>query len=170
TYGPRVVVGVPKNIEVGVNFFYTKSSETEPLELQPNMKWQFYSNEGKGLAAAAGVLLRVPLTHRRQAKATALFYVVGSKDFAVKYGPRFTFGGYTLAGPLEDGVTRSGVIAGYEQPVTKKVAFVTDWFSGNNDFGYVTPGVGITFSPKNSLYTGYSIGNSGRRNNFLAIY
>jgi len=38
------------------------------------------------------------------------------------------------------------------------------------DFGYVTPGVGINFSEKSSLYTGYSIGNEGRGNNFLGVY
>ena len=170
TYGPRVVVGLPKNTEIGVNVFYTKSSGPEPLELQPNFKWKFFEHEARGLAAAAGFLIRIPLTERRDSKTTGLFYVVGSKNFSGNYGPRFTFGGYGLAGPFEEGTTRSGVIAAYEQPVTKKVLFITDWVSGNNDFGYVTPGVGINFSSKTSLYTGYSIGNEGRGNNFLSVY
>lgn len=170
TYGPRVVVGLPKNTEVGVNVFYTKSSDPEPVELQPNFKWKFFEDEKRGLAAAAGFLITIPLTHRRDAKNTAMFYVVGSKSFSGNYGPRFTFGGYGLAGPFGQGTTRSGVIAAYEQPVTKKVLFITDWFSGNNDFGYVTPGIGINFSSKTSLYTGYSIGNEGRGNNFLSVY
>ena len=54
TYGPRVVVGLPKNTEVGVNVFYNKSSGPEPVELQPNFKWKFFENETRGLAAAAG--------------------------------------------------------------------------------------------------------------------
>ena len=170
TYGPRVVVGLPKNTEVGVNVFYTKSSDPEPVELQPNFKWKFFENERLGLAAAAGFLFTIPLTHRRDNKNTALFYLVGSKNFSGNYGPRFTFGGYGLAGPFEEGTTRSGVIAAYEQPITKKVLFITDWFSGNNDFGYVTPGVGINFSSKTSLYTGYSIANEGRGKNFLSVY
>ena len=170
TYGPRVVVGAWKGTEVGVNVFYTKSSDPEPVEIEPNFKWQFFTDEKHGLAAATGVLINIPLTQRRQIKTTAMFYLVGSKNFSARYGPRFTFGGYTLAGPFEEGTTRSGIIAAYEQPVTKKVSFVTDWFSGNNDFGYVTPGVGINFSSKSSLYTGYSIGNEGRGNNFLGVY
>lgn len=170
TYGPRVVVGLPKNTEVGVNVFYTKSSDPEPVELQPNFKWKFFEDEKRGLAAAAGFLLTLPLTHRREAKKTAMFYLVGSKNFSGNYGPRFTFGGYGLAGPFEQGTTRSGVIAAYEQPITSKVLFITDWFSGNNEFGYVTPGIGINFSSKTSLYTGYSIGNEGRGNNFLSVY
>lgn len=169
TYGPRVVVGLSKETEIGVNVFYTKSSDPEPVEIQPNFKWRFYASEKRRLAAAAGFLLTIPLTRRPEAKNTGMFYVVGSKSFSDD-GPRFTFGGYGLVGPFEAGTTRSGVIAGYEQPVTKKVSFVTDWFSGNNDFGYITPGVGINFSSKSSLYTGYSIGNQGRGNNFLGVY
>jgi hypothetical protein len=170
TYGPRVVVGVTRKTEAGINVFYTRVSPAEPVEIQPNFKWRFYANEKRGLAAAAGVLITVPVTRRHEGKTTGMFYVVGSKAFSGNYGPRLTFGGYGLAGPFEEGTTRSGVIAGYEQPLTKKVLFVTDWFSGNNDFGYVTPGVGINFSSKNSLYTGYSIGNQGRGNNFLGVY
>lgn len=170
TYGPRVVVGTSKNTEVGVNVFYTKSSGPEPVTLQPNFKWRFFENERLGLAAATGFLITIPLTRRHEAKNTGMFYVVGSKNFSGNYGPRFTFGGYGLAGPFEPGTTRKGVIAAVEQPVTNKVLFITDWFSGNNEFGYVTPGIGINFSTKTSLYTGYSIGNEGRGNNFLSVY
>jgi len=170
TYGPRVVVGLPKNTEIGVNVFYTRSGGPEPVTLQPNFKWQFFENERLGVAAAAGFLITIPLTRRHETKATGLFYVVGSKAFSGNYAPRLTFGGYGLVGPFAEGTTRKGVIAAIEQPVTRKVSFITDWFSGNNDFGYVTPGVGINFSTKTSLYTGYSIGNEGRGNNFLSVY
>src|SRR5712691_3425544 len=47
-------------------------------------------------------------------------------------GPRLTFGGYTLAGSLEKGIDKRGVLLGYEQPITKKFSVVTDWSSGNN--------------------------------------
>ena len=170
TYGPRVVVGLPGNVEIGVNVFYTRSSSTEPINVQPNLKWQFYSNEKRGLAVAAGVVISIPVTKRRDGKTTGMFYVVGSKSFPGTHGPKFTFGGYTLAGRFDDGIDKSGVIAGYEQPLTKRFSFVTDWFSGNNDIGYVTTGTGITISPKQSLYAGYSFGNQGRGNNSLGVY
>lgn len=170
TYGPRVVVGLPGNSEVGVNVFYTRTSPGEPIDVQPNFKWQFYANEKYGLAVAAGVLVSIPVTRRREARTTGMLYVVGSKTFTGKYGPRLTFGGYNLVGRFEDGTDKTGVLAGYEQPLTKKFSFVTDWFSGKNDIGYVTPGVGITFSPKQSLYAGYSFGNQGRGNNALGVY
>ncbi|MGH9930205.1 MAG: hypothetical protein ACREA9_13415, partial [Pyrinomonadaceae bacterium] len=159
TYGPRVVVGLSGNTEVGVNVFYTRSSGTEPIDVQPNFKWQFYNNEKRGLAIAAGVLVSIPVTHRRDGRTTGMVYVVGSKTFPGARGPRLTFGGYQLVGRFDDGTDKTGVLAGFEQPLNKTLSFVTDWFSGKNDLGYVTPGVGITLSPKNNIYAGYSIGN-----------
>lgn len=170
TYGPRVVVGLPGNTEVGVNVFYTRSSSTEPIDVQPNFKWQFYSNEKRGLAVAAGVVISIPVTKRSEGNTNGMLYLVGSKSFPGKHGPRVTFGGYQLVGRFDDGTDKTGVIAGYEQPLTKTFSFVTDWFSGNNDYGYVTPGVGIILSPKQNIYAGYSFGNQGRGNNSLGVY
>lgn len=170
TYGPRVVVGLPGNTEVGVNLFYTRTSPGEPVDVQPNFKWQFYSNEKRGLAVSAGVVISIPITRRRDGNTTGMVYVVGSKSFPGTHGPRLTFGGYNLVGRFEDGTDKTGVLAGYEQPLTKKFAFVMDWFSGKNDIGYVTAGTGITLSPKQSLYAGYSFGNQGRGNNSLGVY
>ena len=57
-----------------------------------------------------------------------------------------------------------------EQPLTKKFSFVSDWSSGNNDFGYLVVGTGITLSPKSLLYAGYNFGNQGRGNNSLGVF
>jgi hypothetical protein len=62
------------------------------------------------------------------------------------------------------------VLAGVEQPLNKKLSYVTDWVSGNNNLGYVTSGAGITFSPQDNLYAGYSFGNHGRGNNSFSLY
>lgn len=170
TYEPRLVVGLPGNTEVGVNVVYTRAASPQPVVVQPNLKWKFYANEKRGLAIAAGVLVSIPVTRRSEGNTTGLVYVLGSKSFPGKRGPRLTFGGYQLVGRFEDGTDKAGVLAGFEQPLTKTFSFVTDWFSGNNAFGYVTPGVGITLSPKNNIYAGYSIGNQGRGNNALGVY
>lgn len=170
TYGPRVVVGLPGNTEVGVNAFYTRTSPAEPIDVQPNFKWQFYNNEKRGVALAAGVLVSIPVSHRSSGTTSGLFYLVGSKSFPGRFGPRFTFGGYTLAGSFEEGIDKNGVLLGYEQPVTKKFSFVTDWSSGNNDYGYLVVGTGITLSPKSLLYAGYNFGNQGRGNNSLGVF
>ena len=170
TYEPRVVVGLPGNTEVGVNLIYTRAQSPGPISLQPNFKWKFYANEKRGLALAAGVLVSIPITRRSEGKTTGLVYVLGSKSFTGKHGPRLTFGGYNLVGRFEDGTDKTGVLAGYEQPVLKKVSLVMDWFSGNNNYGYVTAGTGITLSPKQNIYAGYSFGNQGRGNNSLGVY
>lgn len=170
TYGPRIVVGLPGNVEVGVNAYYTRASSPQPINVQPNIKWQFYNNEKTGVAIAVGGLVSTPVTHRRDASTTGLVYVVGSKSFQGSHGPRLTFGGYQLLGRFDDGTDKSGVLAGFEQPLNKTFSFVTDWFSGKNYLGYVTPGVGITLSPKNNIFAGYSIGNHGRGNNSLGVY
>ena len=170
TYGPRVVVGLPGNTEVGINVFNTRTAPGEPVLIQPNFKWQFYADEAKGLAAAAGVLFSIPVTRRSAGTTTAMFYAVASKSFEGRYGPSFTAGGYTLVGRLEKGITKNGVLLGYEQPVTSKISFLADWASGNNDYGYVVAGTGITLSPKDSFYAGYNFGNQGRGNNALGVY
>ena len=99
-----------------------------------------------------------------------MVYLVGSKSFSGTYGPKLTFGGYNLLGRFDAGTDKTGVLAGYEQPLTKRFSFVADWFSGKNDVGYVTAGTGITLSPKQNIYAGYSFGNQGRGNNSLGIY
>ena len=170
TYGERIVVGIPGNIEVGANVYYTRASSAQPITVQPNIKWQFYNNEKVGVAIAAGALLSTPVTHRSDGSTTGMVYLVGSKSFSGARTPRLTFGGYQLLGRFADGTDKSGVMAAIEQPVTKKFSVLTDWFSGKNSLGYVTPGVAFTFSPKNNIYAGYSIGNQGRGNNSLGVY
>jgi hypothetical protein len=170
TYGPRVVVGLPGKTEVGVNVFYTRAQPGQPIKLQPNFKWQFYENEKLGLAFAAGVVISTPITRRHLGNTYALVYALGSKSFPGSYGPRVTFGGYRLVGSFAEDKDKTGVILGLEQPITRKVSFVTDWSSGNNDYGYVIAGTGITLSPKSTLFAGYNFGNHGRGNNSLAAF
>ena len=170
-YAPRVVVGVAKRVEAGVNVSVVDTlTPNQPVYISPNVKFQLYNNESNGVAVAAGGLLYTPIAHRAGADTYGFLYSVVSKKVKSDYGPRFTGGAYGLPG-LSDGLgTKGGAIVGYEQPLSKKVSFVTDWFSGKNAFGYVTPGFSIIL-PKNSLFNiGYSIGNQGRGNNALFVY
>jgi hypothetical protein len=68
------------------------------------------------------------------------------------------------------------VILGYEQPLSKKISFVADWYSGKNYYGYFTPGLSITL-PGNGLFNaGYSIGNdswansNATKNRYVFLY
>ena len=75
-----------------------------------------------------------------------------------------------MLGARADQQTKGGAIAAYEQPLAKRVSFLVDWFSGENRFGYVSPGISITTSKTTALTTGYAIANHGRGKNALFVY
>src|SRR6185503_7582379 len=54
---------------------------------------------------------------------------------------------------------QTGAILGYEQPLSGKVSFVADWFSGKNFWGYFTPGISIVLPHSGLLNIGYALGN-----------
>ncbi len=169
-YIPRTVIGVGGNIEVGANVSFTHvPSGGQPIELQPNAKWQFYNNERNGIAAAIGCIGYIPLTHRSGTRMIAQCYGVASKQLKGDHGPRFTGGGYALLN-ARDEKTKAGAIVAYEQPVVDNVEFIVDWFSGDNRFGYVSPVISFTMPRDGSLSLGYLIANHGRGKNALFAY
>jgi len=170
-YAPRAVFGIGKGVEVGVNVTAVDTfSPDQPVYISPNVKWQFYNNEENGVAISAGGLLYTPVAHRAGADTYGFVYSVVSKKVSSDYGPRFTGGGYALPGLASGAGTQGGAIVGYEQPLAKRVTFVTDWFSGKNAFGYVTPGFSFTLPKSSLLNVGYSFGNRGPGNNALFVY
>jgi hypothetical protein len=170
SYGPRIVYGLNRRMEVGFNAFYTYTSPAEPTEIQPNFKVKLYDNETHGVGLAAGTVAFIPVTRRSESTDRAMVYAVASKSIKGDFGPRFTAGSYALIGTFEPGTSRKGALIGYEQPITKRVTFVADWASGKNDYGYLVAGAGITLTRKSTLYVGYNFGNEGRANNSLGIY
>ena len=170
-YLPRAVIGVGRNIEAGVNVSFTQvPGAGAPVELQPNAKWQFYHNEEKGLAAAAGCIWYVPITHRAGTDTLGQCYSVASKKVSGNHGPRLTGGGYVLIGASSAERTKAGAIVAYEQPLSKRTGFLLDWLSGNNRFGSVSPGLYILTPHNGSLSAGYTIANHGRGKNALFVY
>jgi hypothetical protein len=143
-FGPSLIYGLRKQVEVGVNAYFTKSSEPTAAELQPNAKWQFYSDEGRGLAAAAGGVLFVPLAHRDETHTSALLYATISKQLKARLGPRFTTGAYRFVGRTAEGETRGGMLLGYEQPLSRRLGLLADWYSGHNSEGYAAAGLSVT--------------------------
>src|SRR5215510_4092135 len=88
SYVPRVVVGLGKGVEMGPTVG----------EAQPNIKWQFYSNENSGMAMTVGAIAYTPLKDRSSFDTFGFFYGNMSKKFKGDHGPRFTVGGYGLGG------------------------------------------------------------------------
>jgi hypothetical protein len=170
-YVPRAVFGAGRKVEVGVNVaFLDAEAPDQAVELQPNVKYQFYANEDNGVSAAAGGILYTPVANRAGVDTFGLVYTVVSKKVKGAYGPRITGGGYGLIGRANGNGSEGGAIVGYEQPVHGRVSFVADWLSGKNRFGYVTPGLSVALPKSSALYAGYSIGNFGRKNNALFVY
>lgn len=171
-YIPRVVVGVARNVEAGVNvsFSHIDGESAQPIEIQPNIKWQFYSNESNGTAASVGCILYAPLNHRSGTDTHGFCYLNGSKKFSGRFGPRLTGGGYTLISARKENGDRVGAMVGYEQPISKRVGLLIDWFSGANRFGYVSPGITIATPGNSALTTGYAFANHGRGTNALFLY
>jgi hypothetical protein len=170
-YLPRAVVGIGKNVEIGANVSYTRvPGGGEPIELQPNAKWRFYQNKTKRIAASVGCLWFVPITHRSGTKTFGECYAVASKQMSFDYGPRFTGGGYVLIGAGNAERTKSGAIAAYEQPLSKKIQFLIDWSSGDNRLGFVAPALNFVLPHTSSLSAGYAFANHGRGKNALFVY
>ena len=172
TYIPRAVFGLGKRTEAGVNVTFTDSLlADQPIELQPNVKHQFYANEQKAITIVGGGILYLPIANRSGTDTFGMVYAVASKTIKGSHGPRLSTGCYSLIGRAEGNGNSIGAITGYEQPLLPgRVSFVADWFTGKNRFGYLTPGLAINVSRTSVLYAGYSIGNSGRKNNGLFVF
>ena len=159
-YGGRFSYGAGKNVEVGVNASFSDPNDAEfPPEIQPNVKWKFYENEKRGITAAGGAIAFIPIARRDGTDAFVMVYTNVAKTVKPLKGARFTVGGYALLGRNRDFGSRKGWNLNYEQPLTSKVSFSTQWVTGKNRFGYVTPGLSIALGKKSSLFLGYSIGN-----------
>src|SRR3977135_1558777 len=66
-YNPRLIVGLPPDAAVGINVPIYHNSDFDPSSLayiQPNLKWKYYKNDDKGVAAAAGVVVNAPMNSR----------------------------------------------------------------------------------------------------------
>jgi len=157
TSTPRIIFGVSPQVEAGVNVSnFSQGGATASL-FQPDVKYKFYADDAQGLAASAGFVWYIPINHRDVQPTFGLVYANVSKK--IKDGPRFTVGGYGVPAGDSFAGPKGGVLAGYEQPITPKVSFVADWFSGKNFFGYFTPGISITLPANGLLNIGYSFGN-----------
>ena len=171
TYIPRVVYGAAKGVEVGLNASWTKAATPDqPVELQPNVKWQFYNNEKSGVAMTGGAMGFFTVANRTGADNFGMFYSNVSKKISGAYGPRITAGGYGLAGRANGLGAKGGALVAYEQPLHKKVSWVNDWYSGNNRFGYLSTGFSIVPNSKTGIGVTYVFGNQGRGNNGLLTW
>jgi len=155
---PRLVVGAGSMAEVGVNFANTTYADDGGTfsQIQPNFKVKFFNNDKAGVAAAAGVIGYFGVNHD-QDNFGMVYAEISKKVKTGNYGPRFHAGIYQSMSYGDD--EQTGAILGYEQPLSGKVSFVADWFSGKNFWGYFTPGISIVLPHSGLLNIGYALGN-----------
>ena len=123
------------------------------------------------ITSTAGAIVFVPLNKQTGNRPATLFYSNVSKGFNFARGIRFTGGVYKVLNVERNFGTKTGAIVGIEKTITRKLTFVTDWYSGKNRLGYSAAGLGYALTKKQFITAGYNFGNSGRANNaFSAFY
>lgn len=171
TYGYRMVYGVKRKFETGINFFYTRNgNKSSPKELQPNFKYKVYQNEKHGFAVSSGAQFFVPLNRGSGNKPFGMVYSNASKIIKRTGETRVTAGFYQTVGVSKDFGTKNGAIIGFEQPIKGKLSFTADWYSGKNRFGYSSAGLIYSFVKRQFVQVGYNFGNTGRGNNALSVF
>jgi hypothetical protein len=156
---PRIVVGVPGHIEVGVNFNGVLQTGPDQTVISPTAKWNLYKAGDDGLSITIGDHLYVPAGNNRSYSFGN--YVYAEASFKFKTGTRVTFGGYHFSpNVVAEGAQRAGGQFGFEQGLTQKLSFSADWLTGKHALGYFTPGFAYTFNRRFSGTVGYSIGNA----------
>ncbi len=54
SYGTSITYGAAKNIEAGINVYFTEDQSGIAAELQPNVKWQIFESGKKVLPSQSG--------------------------------------------------------------------------------------------------------------------
>jgi hypothetical protein len=170
TMGYRVAFGASNSTEVGSNFYLTWNGSSTVADVEFSLKHRIYHSEKLGLSVSAGAVAFIPLRDRIGDRPSFMIYGNASKTVHSLNGMTATAGAYHVFRGLHDFGTRTGAMLGLVQPIKGRVSAVADWFSGRNRFGYVSAGLNIAVTKRQYLTAGYSFGNSGRGNNFLAIY
>jgi hypothetical protein len=158
SFVPRLVVGAGRRVEVGLNVLGNLQPGPDATTLVPTIKWRFYQGKDNGWAIVAGVHLHVPL-HNKAYNLGTYDYVQTSKTF--KAGTRLGFGAYVYSkNVVAANANRAGGQFTFEQPITKKLNFNADWFTGKMANGYLTMGAAYKLTKKLTGVAAYSIGNS----------
>ena len=156
SFVPRIVVGAGRRVEIGLNITGNIQPGLDSTTLVPTIKWKPYQGKDNGWAFVVGDNFFVPVRNRAY-NAGNYVYAEMSKTF--KSGTRVTVGGYDFARNVVTSANRAGGQFGFEQPLSRKVTFAADWFTGKHSVGYFTPGLVFKVGPKVTGYAGYSVGN-----------
>lgn len=169
SFVPRLVMGTGGRIEVGVNVTGNIQPGADTTTLSPSFKWRLYCGKENGWSFFIGDNLHVPLRNRTYDLGN---YAYASVFKTFKRGTRLGFGAYDFtAGVVAPGANRAGGQFTFEHPVHRKITLAADWYTGKHAAGYASFGAISKPHPRVTLYTAYSLGNSGLRrgNHFFLI-
>jgi len=158
TYTPRLVVGLGKRFEAGVNINGIVDRGPSQTTITPTVKWKLYDGGENGTAFLVGDNLFIPVQNKT--------FDVGTWTYAefvkvFKSKTRATFGGYYTSANVFAAAQRGGGQFAVEQGIGSKFTIAADWFTGKHGAGYVTPGFVLKLTPKLTWYAGYEVGNTG---------
>jgi hypothetical protein len=158
SFVPRLVVGAGHNLEVGLNVIGNIQPGPDATTLVPALKYRIYSGKDNGWAIVVGNHVFIPV-HNRAYHVGDHAYTITQKSF--KSGTRLGFGaGVFTKNVVAANATRGAGLFTFEQPITKKLNWNTDWYTGKHAAGYVTTGVAYKLTKKLTADAAYSIGNS----------
>jgi|SRR5271154_3097424 len=158
TFTPRVVAGIGRGIEVGLNFDGLSAPTLNEFEVSPTVKWRVWKSAASGLCFYVGDDLFIPV-RARTFNAGNYFYASFAKEW--KHGTRIGFGGYDFTKKVVANANRAGGQFTFEQRVGDRVTLAAEWYTGKHSAGYVNPGAIFKVSSKLTLYAAYQIGNAG---------
>lgn len=159
TYG---AYGIGHNTEIDATLFNVGSPATQNISLGvgfksaipiPGLKEKFPEREFK-LTVGSDILFGLEgngIGNWTYAHLSGRIPKLNTRLTAgISYGTKQVFGQETTA-----------FIAGVEQPVTKKLSLIGDWYSGNEHWaGYLITGFSYALPKNTTLYAGYQIPNS----------
>ena len=156
SFVPRIVVGVGKKVEVGLNVAGNIQPGADSTSVVPTVKWKFYENERQKLALFGGTNFYMPVRNRAYNFGT-YSYAALSKSMGKS---RLTAGGFVASkNVFATNAARGGGQFGFEQTLNNKLTVAADWITGRHATGYFTPGAIYKPHPKVTTYWSYSIGN-----------
>lgn len=156
TFTPRVVVGLGHRIEAGLNANGFREPGEQQFTPTPTIKWKLYDGQKNGWSWLIGDDLFIPVQNKTY---DAGNYVWSEVAHVWQSGTRVTFGVYYATPHVYAADHQVGGQFAFEQPISKRVTFATDWFTGNNSVGYVTPGLVVKVTQQLTWYATYQLGN-----------
>ena len=158
SFVPRLVVGAGGKVEVGVNILGNVQPVPDSTTIAPAVKWKLYDGKDNGWAIAIGDNLYFPARNNVYNAGTYAYTTI-QKTF--NKSRRVGFGGYFFSkNVVAANANRAGGQFTFEQPITKKLNWNADWFTGKHANGYFTTGAAYKLTNQLTGVASYSIGNA----------